>query len=149
VITRILVALDDSQAALTAARLATALADQLGARLRMVHVAVDHELGEAVRRVSGEPDVQARIVHGRHALLERASRVASETGVGVETVMLVGDVAPALLAEAEVWDADLVVLGRSTRSAHGVPYVGSQARQVLEFTTRPVIIVPSADLPVP
>ncbi|MBN9946213.1 universal stress protein, partial [Listeria monocytogenes] len=43
---------------------------------------------------------------------------------------------------AREWQADLVVLGKSSRSASGEPYIGARSRHVLEFADQPVVIVP-------
>ncbi|MDH5237972.1 MAG: universal stress protein, partial [Acidimicrobiia bacterium] len=48
-----------------------------------------------------------------------------------------------LLAVAEEWQADLIVMGRSDNRRPGVPYVGSQTEHLLEFTPIPVLVVPS------
>ena len=140
-IARILLAVDDSPASLAAARLAATLGAAFNARLRVTHVAVDHELGEALRKASARPEVATRIVQGRHALLTRVRTLVAAAGVEVEVKLLTGEVAPALLADASSWEADLVVVGRSAR-ATGDPYVGSQARHVLEFSDLPVVVVP-------
>jgi nucleotide-binding universal stress UspA family protein len=140
-IARILLAVDDSPASLAAVRLTSALAAALHARLRVVHVAVDHELGAALRRASANPHPTARVLEGQQALLTRLSTLAGEFGVEVEVGQLTGDVAPALLLDARRWGADLIVIGRSARST-GDPYVGSHARQVLEFAELPVVVVP-------
>ena len=139
---RILVAVDDSPASFAAARVAAALAAALGARLRVVHVAVDHELGEAVARVSDQPHVHTRILEGRQALLSRVSSLTTSAGVVPEAALLTGSIAPAVLGDAHAWGADLVVVGKSARAVVGDPYIGSQTRQLLEFAERPVLVVP-------
>ena len=47
-----------------------------------------------------------------------------------------------VLEEARRWHADLVVVGKSARSASGDPYVGAVTRHVLEFCEQPVLVVP-------
>jgi nucleotide-binding universal stress UspA family protein len=147
VIERILLAVDDSPDSLSATRLAVALADGLGARLRAVHVAVDHELSEAVAAASGRAGVEARTSHSRQSLLSRIDAMARAAGVEAETMLLPGAIAPAILKAARQWQADLVVIGKSARSVGGEPYVGSQTRHVLEFAEQPVLVVPPARPP--
>jgi nucleotide-binding universal stress UspA family protein len=142
VIERILVAVDDSPASLAAVRLAASLADRLAAQVRVVHVAVDHELGEAVAQVSDQPHAHTRVLDARHALLARVSSLLTSAGVESEAVLLSGEVAPALLADAQRWGADLLVVGKSARTAVGDPFLGSQTRSLLEFAERPVLVVP-------
>jgi nucleotide-binding universal stress UspA family protein len=141
-IERILLAVDDSPASLAATRLAAPLAARLGADLRVVHVAMDHELGVALARASDRPHVQDRVVQARTALLTRVASLAAASGAAPETALLAGEVAPALLADAREWAADLIVIGRSARASGGHRYVGSQAREVLEFAEVPVVVVP-------
>jgi len=46
-----------------------------------------------------------------------------------------------LLAEAQSWSADLVVLDRAARHRPGGSYVGDVASHVLEFAEIPVLVV--------
>jgi nucleotide-binding universal stress UspA family protein len=142
VIERILLAVDDSPDALTATRVAVALADRLGARLRAVHVAVDHELSMAVQAASGQSGVEVRTGRSRQSLLSRVAALASRAGVEAETALVAGAVAPTILKAAREWPADLVVIGKSAQGVGGEPYVGSQTRHVLEFAEQPVLVVP-------
>jgi nucleotide-binding universal stress UspA family protein len=144
-ITHILVAVDDSPASLAAAKLAVYLAGGLGARLRVVHVAVDHELAQAVAEATQRSHVRTRVAHGREALLTRLSGLAASAGVAVTSALLEGEVVPAVLADARVSGADLVVIGRSARGFRGDPYVGSQARALLELSEVPVVVVPAPE----
>jgi nucleotide-binding universal stress UspA family protein len=146
VITQILVAVDDSPASRAAAKLAVYLAAGLGARLRVVHVAVDHELAEALAAATPRSQVPGRVARGREALLTRMSGLATAAGVEVAALLLDGDVVPAVLRDARACGADLVVIGRSARSRHGDPYVGSQARALLELSDVPVVVVPAPGL---
>ncbi|GAA2168861.1 universal stress protein [Pedococcus bigeumensis] len=142
-ITQVLVAVDDSPASLAAAKLAVYLSAGLGARLRVVHVAVDHELAEALAAATPRSHVHGRVARGREALLTRMSALATTAGVEVAALLLEGDVVPAVLHEARVCGADLVVIGRSARGARGDPYVGSQARALIELSDVPVVVVPA------
>jgi nucleotide-binding universal stress UspA family protein len=141
VITHILVAVDDSRDSLAATRLAVELARGLGARLRAVHVSADHRLEAAIEAATGTP-VGPRRDEAEARLLARVTALAEGAGVTVETVLLTGRVEAALLRAARDWGADLVVIGKSSRSAVGDPYVGSLTRHVLEFAEQPVLVVP-------
>lgn len=140
---RILVAVHDAPDSLAAARLAVTLAAGLGARLRVVHVVADAELGGRVEAASGRPGADARAGRARASLLSRVSAIAQAAGVAAETDLLEGDVAPTFLHEAHAWRADLLVVGKSASSATGDPYVGTQTRHVLEFAEQPVLVVPA------
>ncbi|HEY7223091.1 MAG TPA: universal stress protein [Micromonosporaceae bacterium] len=130
-ISTIIVAIDDTPAALAGARLAVDLAGPLHATVHAVAV-VPAEM--AVPR----PDA----ARAARSVLSYVEGLAKAAGVTVETVVRHGDAAPCILAEARAIGADVVVLGRSGRTGPGQPYIGSQTREVLEFAEVPVIVVP-------
>lgn len=123
-IERILVAVDDSAPALGAAAFAVDLATQVAAELRFVTVSSDGD----------DPDVMLRHVD---AAAEQAGIRAS-----TEAISTTGQPFEAILDLAVVWDADVIVMGRSDRRTTGRPYVGSQTEHLLEFTHVPVVVVP-------
>jgi nucleotide-binding universal stress UspA family protein len=147
VIGRIMLAVDDTPDSVAATRVAVELAAALHARLRIVHVSTDHELDAAVEAAGGQPAVAARRAAADAATLSRARAVAAASGVQAQTELLSGDIAPAVLAAAHTWPADLVVLGKSGRSATGEPYIGTRSRHILEFSDQPVLIVPPRQHP--
>jgi nucleotide-binding universal stress UspA family protein len=142
VIERILLAVDDSPDSLAAARVAIELAGTLSARLRIVHVSADHLLDAAVEAVSGRPAVGARRAQAAAAVLTRVAGLAEAAGVPAESSLLAGDAGPTVLDAARDWRADLIIVGKSARSATGEPYVGTQTRHILEFADQPVLVVP-------
>jgi nucleotide-binding universal stress UspA family protein len=75
-------------------------------------------------------------------VLARLTALAGEHGLAPETLLVSGTPGPVILRVAREWSADLVVVGRAGRAAQGEPYVGSQTRHVLEFSDRPVLVVP-------
>ncbi len=120
---RILVAVNDSAPAMAAARVATELAKHQDARLHFVAVS------ESARHTE-------RTLRHLTAQAEKA---------GVEPISTTADGGhpfDVLLAVAEDWDADLIVMGRSDARRPGAPYVGSQTEHLLEFTHVPVLVVP-------
>lgn len=140
-ISRILLAVDDSRDSLEATRLAVGLARELGAGLRAVHVSADHGLDTAIEAATGTR-VGVRRDQADAALLARVAALAADEGVDVETVLVTGRVEAALLRAAKDWSADLLVIGKSGRAAVGDPYVGSLTRHVLEFAEQPVLVAP-------
>jgi nucleotide-binding universal stress UspA family protein len=145
-IERVLLAVDDSPDSLAATRLAITLTGQLHARLRAVHVSADHQLEAALTAATGRPQAVGRH-HPAEAILKRVAALATAAGLDIETELLAGDIAPAVLDAARTWPADLLILGKSARSLSGEPYVGAQTRHILEFTDRPVLVVPPAHPP--
>lgn len=141
-IERILVAVDDSPSALTAANVAIDLARQLNARLLAVHVLADHLLSTMVARASSDPEIGLRRDSIAASVLGHVAHMAGQAGVALETQQLEGDVARLVLRTAKTWQADLLVVGRSDQRAPGEPYVGSQTAHILEFAEQPVLVVP-------
>jgi nucleotide-binding universal stress UspA family protein len=121
--TRILVAVDDSPPAMMAATYAIELAKSQGAELHLVAVS--------------EP---AR--HAKQAL-DHLTNLARKASVpATSTTTNGGHPFDVLLAVAKEWGADLIIMGRSDNRRPGVPYVGSQTEHLLEFTDIPVLVVP-------
>jgi nucleotide-binding universal stress UspA family protein len=143
VIERVLLAVDDTPDSLAAARLAVQLAASLRARLRVVHVQADRLLDAAVQAASGRPGAGVRREQSTAAMLLRTEELAGRSGVPVETVLAAGPIGAAVLDTARRWPADLIVVGKSTRSASGEPYVGTETRHILEFADQPVLVVPA------
>jgi nucleotide-binding universal stress UspA family protein len=141
---RILVAVDDSPAALAAVRRAVHLAALEHARLLLVHVLGDGELDRALARLArrergsrgpSRDDAAA-------ALLRHVRAEAGRSGVTAETRSVTGKPATCLLDAAREWGADLVVIGRSDAGGTGHGYVGAVTREVLEFSDTAVLVVP-------
>jgi nucleotide-binding universal stress UspA family protein len=141
-ISRILVAVDDSPAALAAVRAAVEIAHDQGACLSFAHVVHDGEVADALRGLGHDGGISASRSRGATALLRHVHAEADAAGVHSETDLLEGEVAAAILRRAREWDADLVVLGRSGLHGVGRPYVGTVPRSVLEFSETPVLVVP-------
>jgi nucleotide-binding universal stress UspA family protein len=78
-------------------------------------------------------------------VLRYVAALAGRAEMPIETKQLDGEPAPAILEQARVWSAGLIVIGRSGSPGAGQPYVGSQIRHVLEFAEVPVLVVTQAD----
>lgn len=138
---RILVAVYDSPAGLAAARMAVELARGWGAQLRAVAVATTKAQIELTGKI---PDhIAERSALAADAMLHHVEDLAGQAGVHVEIVRRGGEPFREILAEADRFAADLVVMGRSDRKGPASPYVGSVTGHVLEFSTCPVLVVPS------
>ena len=140
---RILIAVDDSPAGLQAARAAVDLAATHGAITRAITVLRDHALAGAL---GGEPtNAEHRIAAGGRYVLDWVAGLAATSHVACETVERDGEPFRCILDEADTWNADLIVMGRSDRRGPSSPYLGSETAHVLEFTDRPVLVVPIAE----
>jgi nucleotide-binding universal stress UspA family protein len=139
---RILVAVDDSPAALEGVRLAVDLARHTGAQLRFVHVMGDGELLRALGKVHHDGTVIERRAREAKLLLRHVEAAAERAGVSAAGVSLEGQPGRVLLDEARDWRADLLVVGRADVARPGTAYVGEVARQLLEFSDLPILVVP-------
>lgn len=139
---RVLVAVDDSPAALAAARAAIDVAVRTGAHLRFVHVTSDGELLRALADRGRDSQLATRRNNAAVALLDHVGAEAERAGIQAETKHLEGDPAAIVLAEVSDWGADLLVVGRSDIRGAGRPYVGTVTRHVLELVDIPVLVVP-------
>lgn len=139
--TRILLAVNDSPAGVTAARAAIRLARESHGQVRAIHV-VDPSppRGPQGRAQPGDPETSER---ASLALLAYVSGLAERAGVPIETLRLPGLPAQVILEQAAAWEPDVIVLGRSGVRHVGQPFVGSQVLHVIEFADVPVLVVPA------
>lgn len=138
----IVVAVSDSSAAFGAAEVAVAYARRLGARLHLVAVIEDAELGrrlETARGTAGRRELAAT------AALKHVAALCTSAEVPSTSTCRRGHVAAEILEEALAVDATLIVMARVDRPGHALPYVGSQTLRVLEFAEVPVLVVPVHD----
>ena len=148
-IRRVLVAVDDSPAALRAAQVALDLATDWHARLRLVTVAADHTLGALLDTAVPDGGAAERVEEAGRALLRHLTDTARSRGLEVDAVPLAGEPFRQILDQAQSWQADLIVMGRSDRRGPSSPYLGSVTAHVLEFADCPVLVVPRTWTAVP
>jgi nucleotide-binding universal stress UspA family protein len=140
---RILVGFDDSDVGRRALSEALGLAKESGAALRVVH-AVDVMLlstGEVYMDL--EAYRRERVAAGQD-VLDRASAVARDAGVEVETALIEVEgtqFSNAIIAEAKSWSAELIVLGTHGRGALAHLLMGSVAERVIRHSPIPVLLV--------
>ena len=141
-IQRVPVAVDDSPAALRAARVATDLAAGWHAQLRLVAVTADHTLGALLDTATHDGRSSERVEQAGRALLGHLADAARADGIDVDTVLLTGEPFRQVLDQAYTWNADLIVMGRSDRRGPSSPYLGSVTAHVLECADCPVLVIP-------
>ncbi|WP_067807235.1 universal stress protein [Actinomadura formosensis] len=139
----LLLVVEDSPAALTAARYTTELARLTGAPIRAVSVVSDGVLADAMAEVSGRPDVRGRRDLAVRSMLRHVERLAGPAEVPLETVLLSGDTAEQVLDEARRVRPEMIVLGRDEIPQPGGPVLVPWAARILEFAEQPVLVVPA------
>lgn len=140
---RILVPVDASPASSAGLRTAVALARDQKARLRLLHLAKQIPAGRRkAEGMSGSELFDALREHGTR-LLERRAALCRARGVRAETslyVGLAGRPAKIVLAEAQKWRADLIVMGTEGRRGLRRMVLGSDAEAVLRAAPMPVLL---------
>lgn len=139
----VLVAVNDSEPAFAAARVAVDYAQALRGRVHVVSVVEPSQ--RADRGDAGDDaDAHRRTQEaGAAAACRYTSTLADRAGVPVLCVVREGAVAAQVVAEAEATGAALVVLARVSRPGQTLRTVGSQTLLVLEFAPVPVLVVPT------
>lgn len=137
---RLLVGVDGSQASLEAGRLAVDLARRWHSRLRADYV---------IEEAGTDGDVETETLDSRRdsgrAILSRIAALGAAAGVEVEEALLEGVPFKVILDDARAWHADVIIMGRTGRTGPGRALLGSEAERVLEFSDRPVLIVPTTE----
>lgn len=142
---RILLAVDGSDISNLALEEAIGLAKEHRAALRIVNVA-------DLVTLSWEGDygdmneIQEHFRRSGRETLEKAQNTAREAGVEAETKLLEVEtrghrIADVIVAEAERWPADLIVVGTHGRRGLRHLLLGSVAEGVAHSSTMPVLLV--------
>ncbi|MEV6327736.1 universal stress protein [Streptomyces sp. NPDC051909] len=139
----IVVGLDGTEQAESAAAWAADEAVLRGAAVRLVHVLVPSP-DALVPFVAREP-----VESWAEDLLARTSAALRERrpGLSVTTELLPGDAVPGLVTAAD--DADLLVLGSRALGAVAGYFLGSVGMTVAGLVERPVVLVRAGDPPAP
>jgi len=128
---RLLIATDGSDCATQAARAGVAMAATYGASVDAVAVAHDELEEEDAERI-----------------LQEVETIGEDAGVTVESHVVSGRPAKAVVTLADEVGADAIVVGRHGRSGFRDRLLGSVTERVLRRTDRHVLTVPAGDGPV-
>lgn len=137
---RILIAVDGSEAALKAGRMAADMALALGARLTLVHV---------MPRLLLPPDVYGLTlaeVEKEHrayadALLDKAASELARPNLEIGRTVLYGSPAEAIAEEAAASDVGMVVVGSRGHGAVARVFLGSVSDRLVHISGKPVLVV--------
>jgi len=146
---RILVPVDGSATARRGLQEAMALADLTGGQLRLLHV-VD-ELSAAMS-MSGQGVVSADMFQllreGGEQVLAEALALAQSRKLSADSVLIegfTGRLCDHVLAQAQQWGAEIIVLGSHGRRGVGRMVMGSDAEQIIRTAQVPVLVVRACD----
>ncbi|RMF41832.1 MAG: universal stress protein [Anaerolineae bacterium] len=136
--TNILLAVDGSEHARRAAKIAGDLARTLKAHIHVIAVF------EPVPVFLGEPNRQSAIserLHSVETVLEEALDIVGDVPTGCDSDILEGPPAEAILRVAETRGIDLIVMGARGRGRLGTLLLGSQSQKVVNQATCPVLLI--------
>lgn len=142
---RILVAVDGSSTANQALQEAIELSKEMQAQLRIVHVIdiVNINLDTEFPYPGGFSDA---IVRSGEEILRKAEAAASGAGMAVESHLVKIDtlgrrIPECIVADAEAWSADLIVICTHGRRGLSRMFLGSVAEGVVRIATKPVLLI--------
>ncbi|SPA56550.1 universal stress protein [Cupriavidus taiwanensis] len=144
---RILLAVDGSRSSDLAMSQAIIIARGTGAEVKALFVADDTDVFFEASYFNPKELVDSILAHGRKAL-DAASVRLSEAGVRHvmqldEKPVAPGRISATIVAEADAWNADLIVLGTHGRRGVRRLLMGSVSEGVLAKTSKPVLLVRS------
>lgn len=133
---KILLPLDGSPLAESVLPTVRELAQPFGAALTLLRV-IPPYLGPSMR---AEEKISARDRAEVEAYLRTTQQALQEAGIGVETVVRVGDPAQEILNYAEAGEIDLIALATHGRTGLSRWLIGSVAEKILRGSTLPVLL---------
>jgi nucleotide-binding universal stress UspA family protein len=138
---KILIAVDGSEYCVTAAKKGLELSHQLHAKAALLFVVdTSKALGNVDAGITHE---QALIVLKKEAEQTLDQLAAEYNGADLVKLMPEGHPREEILKAAEVWDADLIVIGTHGRSGLMRLLLGSTAEYIVRHSKIPVMVVPS------
>jgi nucleotide-binding universal stress UspA family protein len=139
---RIVVAIDDSEPAAAALKVAGDLARDLGAELHACHaidyVAFPEPLAPLTHPPAGAPDV---LRQEGERIAARARETMKQAGVAFECHLVSGSPGEAIVDLARSLDADMIAIGTHGRTGLARAFLGSVADYVIRNSGRPTLTV--------
>ena len=134
---KILICLDGSEGAQTAARMGAQIAQKFHSAVLLIHVFVGGNWEFAV----GQDEMASYTEEARRTLEINAGKMLREAGLQCETLLEYGHPAEAITRVALQHNADLIVLGGRGLSSVQAFLMGSISEQVLHHAHCPALIV--------
>jgi nucleotide-binding universal stress UspA family protein len=136
---RILLPTDGSEPSVAATEYAVALARTFGAELKAIYVDTGLDSLEYPEEVMTQDVYEG--VHSSIKGLALAKTLCERNGVDCEVEIIQGGVAKRIVAVAEEWKADLIVIGDTGRTGLKRIALGSVAETVVKGSPIPVMVV--------
>lgn len=143
---RILIPVDGSPTSDRALGEAIALARQQNAQLQLLHVIEEIHFVDIESSIS-YAELQETMRNSGNKVLTQAQTAVQQTGMTAETKLLEASgkrVASVIVAEAERWPADLIVIGTHGRTGFSRLLFGSVAEGVVRTAPVPVLLIRGA-----
>ncbi len=144
---RILLAVDGSQSSDLALSQATIVAKATGAEVKALFVADDSDAFFDVAYLDAKALMEGIRSFGRKVLAETAGKLeaagVTHTTQLVEKPVAPGQISSTIVAQADAWSADLIVLGTHGRRGVRRLLMGSVSEGVVGKTNRPVLLIRS------
>jgi nucleotide-binding universal stress UspA family protein len=135
---RILLAVDGSEHAVRAAEIAAELARSMQAEMRIIVVY------DPIPSYLGEPNLQSAInarLSEAQEILQKALEVVGNFPAEVQTDILEGNPAEAIIEAAKTWESDVIVMGSRGLGRLAGLVLGSTSQKVVSHAPCPVLIV--------
>lgn len=139
----ILVPTDFSKCSANAMQHALALASDTGAALTVLHVVFPNEgVDNNIYNAFWSDEYMAERVKGLMTWVRKFQKEPRFKNVQVQTTCSIGFPVPAICAEADKLNVDLIVMGTTGATGLKGAFLGSIAAGVLSLTKRPLLSVP-------
>ena len=161
---RILVAIEDSPLDSSVFKAALELAHSNKAILRLLHCIGNEVVAEPMSSTPFETNFSPSLlmdsyqnqqiiidqqIEEAQSILQRYSQEAIGHGVPTESDYLVGEVGYQLCEAAKDWAADLIVVGRQSRSGWAEALIGSVSNYVVHHAPCSVLVIQEVELKTP
>jgi nucleotide-binding universal stress UspA family protein len=144
---RILVPVDFSPPSDRAIRYATTLANRFGARVSVLHVVDDPFVTgawQAEAFIANVPELLTELMMGARTQLGEIKKDLAAHGFDVDTAVITGPPARAIVDHASAGHFDLIVMGTHGRTGLSHALLGSVAERVVQKAPCPVLTVREA-----
>ena len=138
-IDRILLPVDGSEPSVMATQYAVILAKTFGAKVKAIYVDTGQDAMELPEEIESEEVMDG--LHPSAKGLVIAKTMCQRNGVECDAEIIQGGVAKRIVATAEEFDADLIIMGDTGRTGLKRVALGSIAETVLKGSDRPVFVV--------